>query len=135
MPPERKADIQIFDYPVQGRSLIVDVTCVGPFTSSHGLNHTPDGESMKAARIAETRKEVAYRMPIVCCLGFDKPHFLALALDVFGVWFPVALLMSFFDSWRAIALTQRSGFTEGPQFSKRYSVILHIKWRTRLSVI
>ena len=43
MPPaERKGDILVFDYPSAGRTLVLDVTCVGPYTSTRGLNHTPD---------------------------------------------------------------------------------------------
>ena len=30
MPPERKGDILVFDYPSAGRTLVLDVTCVGP---------------------------------------------------------------------------------------------------------
>ena len=44
MPPERKRDILVFNYPSAGCTLVLDVTCVGPYTStSLGLNHTPDG--------------------------------------------------------------------------------------------
>jgi hypothetical protein len=45
MPPERKGDILVFDYPSAGRTLVLDVTCVGPYTSTRGLNHTPDCEN------------------------------------------------------------------------------------------
>ena len=53
MPPERKGDILVFDYPSAGRTLVLYVTCVGPYTSTRGLNHTPDGLPVCAARIAE----------------------------------------------------------------------------------
>ena len=51
----------MFDYPSAGRTLVLDVTCVGPYTStSRGLNHTPDGLPVCAARIAEGKKEDSY---------------------------------------------------------------------------
>ena len=82
---------------------------------------------MKAARVAEHKKEVSYTD-----LDLTSHDFLALALDVFGGLVPRA--DEFLRQLASFAVTRRSGFTEGPQFSKRYSVILH-KWRTRLSVI
>ena len=42
LPPERKGDVEIFDFPRPGKSLLIlDVTCVGPYTCTFGLNHTP----------------------------------------------------------------------------------------------
>ena len=79
MPPERKGDILVFDYPSAGRTLVLDVTCVGPYTSTHGLNHTPDGLPIYAARIAEgIKKEDSY-----AALDKTSHAFLPLALDVF----------------------------------------------------
>jgi hypothetical protein len=60
MPPERKGDILVFDYPSAGRTLVLDVTCVGPYTSTRGLNHTPNGLLVCAARIAEGKKKDSY---------------------------------------------------------------------------
>ena len=56
LPPERKGDVvEIFDFPRPGKSLILDVTCVGPYTCTFGLNHTPDGAIAKA-RLAWLRR-------------------------------------------------------------------------------
>ena len=78
MPPERKGDILVFDYPSAGRTLVLDVTWVGPYTSSRGLNHTPDGLPICAARIAEGKKEDSY-----AALDKTSHEFLPLAFDVF----------------------------------------------------
>ena len=60
MSPDREGDILVFDYPSAGRTLVLDGTCVGSYTSARGLNHTPDGLPVCAARIAEGKKEVLY---------------------------------------------------------------------------
>ena len=77
--PERKGDILVFDYPSAGRTLVLDVTCVGPYTSTRGLNHTPDGLPVRcAARIAEGKKVDSY-----AALDKTNHEFLPLAFDVF----------------------------------------------------
>jgi hypothetical protein len=72
---------------------------------------------MKAARVAETKKEVAY-----AALDLTRHDFLALAPDMGGGMVPRA--DEFLRQLASFRVTQRSGLTEGPQFSKRYSVIL-----------
>ena len=68
----------MFDYPSAGRTLVLVVTCVGPYTSTRGLNHTPDGLPVCAARIAtEGKKEDSY-----AALDKTSHAFLPLAFDV-----------------------------------------------------
>ena len=55
------------------------MTCVGPYTCTFGLNHTPDGAIAKAARVAEEKKEAFY-----FSLEREFYDFLPLAFDVFG---------------------------------------------------
>ena len=126
MPPERKGDIKVFDYPSAGRSLIIDVTCVGPYTSTRCLNHTPDGLPVCAARIAEEKKDASY-----AALDRSSLDFLPLALDVFGGLAPRA--DDFVRRLASIVVTRRTGYSEGPHFSPKYAILLN-KWRTRLSL-
>ena len=88
--------------------------------------HPPDGEPMKAARVAEAVKEARYGL-----LDRARHDFLPLALDVFGGVAPTA--DAFLMRLAAIAVRKRTGQTEGSAFSACYSIILN-KWRTRLSV-
>ena len=45
LPPDRKEDIEVDDFPCAGQSLIIDVTCVSPYSADHTLSHDPpDGE-------------------------------------------------------------------------------------------
>ena len=126
MPPERKGDILVFDYPSAGRTLVLDVTCVGPYTSTRGLNHTPDGLPVCAARIAEGKKEDSY-----AALDKTSHAFLPLAFDVFCGTAPRA--DEFLRRLASIVVTRRTGYSEGPNFSPNYAILLH-KWRTRLSL-
>ena len=127
LPPERKGDVEIFDFPRPGKSLILDVTCVGPYTCTFGLNHTPDGATAKAARVAEEKKEASY-----FSLEREFYNFLPLAFDVFGGAAPKA--EDFFKRLASMAVTKRTGLSEGPHFSAKYTVLLN-KWRTRLSTV
>jgi len=65
--------------PRLGRDTIVDLTCVAPYTSLRRLNHTPDGDPLKAARIAEAGKESVYAP-----LDRSSLEFVPIAFDVFG---------------------------------------------------
>ncbi len=116
----------MFDYPSAGRTLVLDVTCVGPYTSTRGLNHTPDGLPVCAARIAEGKKEDSY-----AALDKTSHAFLPLAFDVFCGTAPRA--DEFLRRLASIVVTRRTGYSEGPNFSPNYAILLH-KWRTRLSL-
>jgi hypothetical protein len=52
---------------------------LGPYTSTRGLNHTPDGLPVCAARIAEGKKEDSY----YAALDKTSHDFLRLVFDVF----------------------------------------------------
>ena len=56
--------------------------------------------------------------------------FLPLAFDVFGGAAPKA--EDFLKRLASMAVTKRTGLSEGPHFSAKYTVLLN-KWRTRLS--
>jgi hypothetical protein len=119
MPLERKGDILVFDYPSVGRTLVLDVTCVGPYTSTHGLNHTPDGLPIYAARIAEgIKKEDSY-----AALDKTSHAFLPLALDVFCGTAPRA--DEFLRRLTSIVVTRRTWCSEEPNFSPNYAILLH----------
>jgi hypothetical protein len=91
------------------------------------LNHTPDGLPICAARIAEGKKEDSY-----AALDKTSHEFLPLAFDVFcGTRAPRA--DEFLRRLASIVVTQRTGYSEGPNFSPNYTILLH-KWRTRLSL-
>jgi hypothetical protein len=97
------------------------------------LNHTPDGLPVCAARIAEGKKEDSY-----AALDKTSHEFLLLAFDVFCGTAPRAdefLRVSPSDVYLAsiIIVRRRTGYSEGPNFSPNYAIILH-KWRTRLSL-
>ena len=126
LPPDRKGDIEVYDFPCAGQSLIIDVTCVSPYSADQTLSHPPDGEPLRSARVAEAGKETSYRS-----LDRTRYGFLPLAFDVFGGVAPTA--DDFFQRLAAIAVRKRTTLTEGPAFSAKYSVLLN-KWRTRLSV-
>jgi hypothetical protein len=84
-----------------------------------------------AARIAEGKKEDSY-----AALDKTSHAFLPLAFDVFCGTAPRAdeflrRLASFSDV--CIVVTRRTGYSEGPNFSPNYAILLH-KWRTRLSL-
>jgi hypothetical protein len=126
LPPDRKGDIEVYDYPCPGRSTIIDVTCVSPYSADQTLSHTPDGEPLRAARLAEDKKEASYRL-----LDRGRYNFLPLAFDVFGGAAPKA--DEFFQRFAALAVRNRTGLADGSAFSARYSALLG-KWRTRFSV-
>ena len=60
--PRAQGDILVFDFPSAGRTLVLYVTCVGPYTSTRGLNHTPDADSLSAP-LALLRVRRRIRMP------------------------------------------------------------------------
>jgi hypothetical protein len=126
LPADRKGDIEIYDFPCAGRSLIIDVTCVSSYSGDQRLRHAPDGEPLRSARVAEAGKEASY-----VTMDRDRRDFMPVALDVHGGVTPTA--DEFFQRLAAIAVRKRSSLTEGPAFSAKYSVLLN-KWRTRLSV-
>ena len=95
---------------------------LGPYTSTRGLNHTPDGLPVCAARIAEGKKEDSD-----AALDKTSHEFLYLAFDVFCGTAPRA--DEFFRRLASIVVTQRTGYSEGPNFSSNYANFLH-KWRT-----
>ena len=57
--------------------------------------------------------------------------FLPLAFDVFCGTAPRA--DEFLRRLASIVVTRRTGYSEGPNFSPNYAILLH-KWRTRLSL-
>ena len=59
LPPDRKGDIEVYDFPCAGQSLIIDVTCVSPYSADQTLSHPPDGEPLRSARVAEAGKETS----------------------------------------------------------------------------
>jgi hypothetical protein len=59
-------------------------------------------------------------------------EFLPLAFDVFCGTAPRAD-ESFLRRLASIVVTRRAGYSEGPDFSRNYAILLH-KWRTRLSL-
>jgi hypothetical protein len=108
MPPERKGDILVYDCPSAGRTLVLDVTCVGPYTSTRGLNYTPDGLPFCAARIAEGKKEDSY-----AALDKTSHDFLPLAFDVFCGTAPRA--DEFLRRLASIVVTRRTRVFQGTQ--------------------
>jgi hypothetical protein len=105
MPPERKGDILVFDYPSAVCTLVLDV---GPYTSTRGLNHTPDGLPVCAARIAEGKKEDSYT-------ALDKISHKFLPLALFDVFCGTAPRADEFLR-RLASMTRRTGYSEGPNF-------------------
>jgi hypothetical protein len=77
------------------------------------LNHTPDGLPICAARIAEGKKEDSY-----AALDNTSHDFLPLAFDVFWDGPAGGRLAS-------IVVTRRTGYSEGPNFSPNYAILLH----------
>ena len=75
--------------------------------------------------MAEEKKEASY-----FSLEREFYDFLPLAFDVFGGAAPKA--EDFLKRLASMAVTKRTGLSEGPHFSAKYTVLLN-KWRTRLS--
>ena len=77
--------------------------------------------------MAEEKKEASY-----FSLEREFYDFLPLAFDVFGGAAPNKA-EDFFKRLASMAVTKRTGLSEGPHFSTKYTVLLNKKWRTRLS--
>ena len=117
---DRKGDIEIYNFPCAGRSLIIiDVTCVSSYSADRRLRHAPDGEPLRSAWVAEVGKEASYST-----LDHGRYDFMPLAFDVHGGVAPKAD-----ESLRrrraAIAVRNRTSLTEGLAFSAKYSVLLN----------
>jgi hypothetical protein len=86
----------------------------------------PPDPPVCAARIAEGKKEDSY-------VALDKTSHdsLPLAFNVFCGTAPRA--DEFLRRLASIVVTRRAGYSEGPNFSPNYVILLH-KWRTRISL-
>ena len=112
---------------MDGYALELDVTCVAPYTTNRRLNHTPDGNPVMAARLAEQRKYVSYH-------HMDRTHrdFKPLAFDVFGGTGPVA--EQFISDLASRAVHRKHGLRDGDRFDVLYSALIS-QWKARLSSV
>jgi hypothetical protein len=135
LPPDRKGDIEVYDFPCAGLSLIIDVTCVSPYIfsqpdiESDPRSDPPDGEPLRSAQVAEAGKETSYR-------SLDRTRYGFLPqLGIRHIWWSRPDGRRLFPTPRGNCSSQahHSHGRPGLFGEVQYSVLLY-KWSTRLSV-